>query len=78
MTGGTGTDRYVIARGGTVQIGDWEVGEIIDISAWGNPAPAVMQLAVNAVLVSAGPLGVMIRSAAAISTAQVQAALVTA
>lgn len=78
VTGGTGTDRYVIARGGTVQIGDWEVGEVIDISAWGNPSPAVMQLAVNAVLVSAGPMGVMVRSAAAITAAQVQASLVTA
>ena len=78
MTGGTDTDRFVIARGGTVQIGDWQVGEVIDISAWGTPAPTVAQLAVNAVLVSAGPMGVMVRSASAITTAQVQAALVTA
>ncbi len=78
VTGGTGTDRFVVARGGTVQIGDWQIGEVIDISAWGVTAPTVAQLAVNAVLVSAGPMGVMVRSASAITTAQVQAALVTA
>lgn len=79
VTGGAGTDRFIIQRGGTIQIGDWVPGEIIDLTAWGAGAqPVVAQLALNAVLVSLGPLGVMVRSPSEITPAQVQSALVLA
>jgi Ca2+-binding RTX toxin-like protein len=78
VTGGTGTDRFVIQRGGTVQIGDWQPGEVIDLTAWGAVTPTVAQLTVNAVLVSLGAMGVMVQSPGAITPAQVSAALVLA
>ncbi|WP_282029804.1 sulfatase-like hydrolase/transferase [Paracoccus marcusii] len=43
LTGGQGQDTFIVGRAGSVQITDWEKGEIIDISSY-NADPEYRQL----------------------------------
>ena len=76
--GGTGVDRYEIGPAGSVQIGDWEIGEVIDITSWGPVAVTVDQVNPALVYVTDGRRSVMVAAAAPITVAQVQASLVRA
>lgn len=74
LTGGAGADRFVIGRAGTVQITDWSPGEVIDLTSWAA-SPTYRQITAQSVLVWDGARGVYVNGAAAITLAQVQAAV---
>lgn len=72
--GGPGTDRFIIGPNGSVQIGDWAVGEVIDLTSWGA-MPDYKQLTPNSVRVQAGYRCVFVNSATAITVGQVESAV---
>lgn len=75
--GGGGVDRYIIGPAGSVEIADWAVGEVIDVTAW-QEAPTYRALTSNSVLVQGSRhRGVIVNSSSAITPAQVQASVVT-
>ena len=74
--GGSGVDRFEIGPHGSIEIGDWSVGEKIDVRSWGV-VPAVSRITDQSVLVRDGSRGVIVNSSGSITVAQVQAALET-
>jgi choline-sulfatase len=75
--GGAGVDSFITGARGSMQIADWAIGETIDIAAWGV-APSYTQIDTNQVLVFARGRSVLVLSPQQITTADVQASVITA
>lgn len=76
VSGGPGNDTFVIGRAAQVLITDWQIGETIDLTAWGA-APSYRAINSNQVLIYNRSRSVVVTCAAAISPPVVQGSVIT-